>query len=272
MGGGYSSYKLFLQNKAQRLLIPYVFVAVIWVIPVSILTMKIGVKEIIWKYVLATNPSQLWFLWMLFGVFAIVWPLRNVMSKNLMTGWTVSLVIYAVGVVGNYLLPNVFCIWTACQFVPFFFIGVRIREKEEQGISLLTEKVPVVAWILVDIVLLIAFLSVIKVGGVLGSILSIGIGFVFHFVGAIMAWRVLQWLGSIVNWRENKAFNVFAYYSMPMYLFHQQIIYFTIIWLNGKVNPWINAGVNFIAAIIGSLLISSVLMHWKTTKMLVGEK
>lgn len=272
MGGGYSSYKSFLLNKTKRLLIPYVFVANIWVIPISVLTMKIGIKDILWKYVLATNPSQLWFLWMLFGVFAIVWPIWNLMSRKPLTGWAVSLGIFAIGVVGNYFLPNVFCIWTACQFVPFFFSGSRIRVKEEQSNSLLIEKVPVVGWILMDIVLLVAFLFVVEMGGLLGSILYIGIGFILHIVGAIMAWRVLQWLGSKVNRRETIVFKLFTSYSMPMYLFHQQLIYFTIIALNGKVSPWINAGANFVVAIIGSLLISIVLMHWKTTRMLIGEK
>ena len=59
---------------------------------------------------------------------------------------------------------------------------------------------------------------------------------------------------------------------MAMYLFHQQIIHFTISALNGVVNPWINAGVNFVAAIAGSLIISAVLMRWKATRFLIGEK
>ena len=129
-----------------------------------------------------------------------------------------------------------------------------------------------VGWVLADFVLLVPFLFVIKMDGLLGSILYIGIGFILHVVGAIMAWRVLQWLGSNVNWSDNRVFKLFASYSMPMYLFHQQLIYFTIIALNGKVSPWLNAGANVVVAIIGSLLISTVLMHWKTTRILIGEK
>ena len=59
---------------------------------------------------------------------------------------------------------------------------------------------------------------------------------------------------------------------MPMYLFHQQIIYFTIYWLNGKVNPYLHAGINFVAALVGSFIISSILMRWKVTRFLIGEK
>lgn len=34
-GGGYTQYLPFLKNKVKRLLIPYIFVALIWVIPIS---------------------------------------------------------------------------------------------------------------------------------------------------------------------------------------------------------------------------------------------
>lgn len=57
-----------------------------------------------------------------------------------------------------------------------------------------------------------------------------------------------------------------------MYLFHQQIIYFVIVALDGKVNPWVNVGMNFIVVVIGSFLISALLMRWKITRFLIGEK
>ena len=65
-------------------------------------------------------------------------------------------------------------------------------------------------------------------------------------------------------------FNKLSTYSMPMYLFHQQIIYFSITILDGVVNPWINAGVNFIVATVGAYIISAILMKWKITRFLVG--
>ena len=58
---------------------------------------------------------------------------------------------------------------------------------------------------------------------------------------------------------------------MPVYLFHQQIIYFAIILLNGKVNPWIHMIANFAIAVTGALIISIILMKWKITRFLLGE-
>lgn len=88
--------------------------------------------------------------------------------------------------------------------------------------------------------------------GFVWRITTFGMSFLLHIVGAIMAWTVLQTLASHIRWQDSKVFHTLSSYSMAMYLFHQQIIYFTISALNGVVNPWINAGVNFVAAIAGS--------------------
>ena len=108
--------------------------------------------------------------------------------------------------------------------------------------------------------------------GTVWSLIAVLLNLILHIVGAVMAWTSLQALANKVNWKDSKACKTLSSYSMPMYLFHQQIIYFTIIWLNGKVNPWINAGVNFFAALVGSILLSVVFMRWKVTRVLIGEK
>ena len=59
---------------------------------------------------------------------------------------------------------------------------------------------------------------------------------------------------------------------MPMYLFHQQIIYFTIMIFNGRVNPYINSLLNFVIAIVLSFGISYFMMKFKVTRFLIGEK
>ena len=221
------------------------------------------------KYVFAINPSQLWFLWMLFGVFVIMWPLRKITIEKPCVGWIISLCFYGAGVVSKALLPNIFCIWDTLQYVPFFFIGMRIRVKEEKNSVV---SVPCFAWVVAD---LIAFLIVNLCGqnsGIVWRFMNNCLSFVFHIIGALMAWNVLQKLACRINWNDNRAFKNLSSYSMPMYLFHQQIIYFSIYLLNGKINPWLNAGVNFVAAIVGSFIISAILMRWNITRFLIGEK
>lgn len=151
--GEYSCYLPFLQNKAKRLLIPYVFTMLVWVAPISEYFFKWDRAYLIKKYILCTNPSQLWFLWMLFGVFAIVWPLRRVMMEQPSVGWMIAITFYCLGIIGGKVLPNVFCIWTACQYILFFFVGMRIRAKSERQERLITEIVPWYCWIIADLVL-----------------------------------------------------------------------------------------------------------------------
>lgn len=270
--GEYSRYLPFLWNKAKRLLIPYVFVMLIWVAPISEYFFRWNPVYLIKKYILCINPSQLWFLWMLFGVFAVVWLLRRVMIEKPLAGWLIAIAFYCLGIIGGKLFPNVFCIWTACQYILFFFIGMRIRVKNDKQERLITDTVPWYCWVVADIVLFIGNAFAEQQSGFLWSVATFGTSLLLHVVGAIMAWTVLQTLATHIHWQDNKLFHKLSLHSMTMYLFHQQIIYFTIAALNGEVNPWVNAGVNFVAAIAGALIISIILNRWKITRILIGEK
>ena len=272
MGGGYNHYVPFLQNKTKRLLVPYVFVTLIWVAPISAYYFNWNFIYVVKKYVFAIDPSQLWFLWMLFDVFAIVWPIRQILLRKPIVGWVAALALYGVGTVGKQMLPNVFCIWTACQYVSFFFIGIRIRIKQEKGDRLFTATIPWTVWIVFDLLLFIGEIVIRNQSGFIWSIIDIMSSFLLHIVGAIMAWSVLQVLACHLDWENSRNFKKLSSYSMPMYLFHQQIIYFCIFVLNGKVNPWINAMFNFIIAIICSFIISAIFMHNRITRFLIGEK
>lgn len=193
------------------------------------------------------------------------------MIEKPIIGWGIAIAFYGIGIVGGHIIPNVFCIWTASQYVVFFYIGMRIRTKSEKQERLLTDAMPWFCWVVIDIVFT-ANRLIGQQSGFIWSVISLGTTFLLHIVGAIMAWTVLQAVASKVHWQESKVFKTLASYSMPMYLFHQQIIYFTITVFNGIVSPWINAGINFAVSIVGSFLISAVLMRWKVTRFLVGEK
>lgn len=93
-----------------------------------------------------------------------------------------------------------------------------------------------------------------------------------HVFGALMSFFILQWLADKVDWMNNRLFMFFSKHSMTIYLFHQQVIYFTIIWINGKLNPYLHAFVNFVIALTLSSIISVLLMKFKTTRILIGEK
>ncbi len=272
MSGEYSHYLSFLQNKAKRLLVPYVFVVLIWVAPISEYFFRKDFMYMIKTYILCINPSQLWFLWMLFGVFAIVWPIRRVVFEKPIAGWTIAIVFYCIGTIGGNFIPNVFCIWTACQYVLFFFMGMRIMAKGEKREQRIIDIIPWYCWLVIDLILFAGKTFVERQNGLMWNVMLIGLKLLLHIVGAIMAWMILQRLSCRIRWQDSKVFNKLSSYSMSMYLFHQQIIYFSIQALNGVVNPWFNAVINFIVAIVISWAISALLMKWRVTRFLIGEK
>ena len=57
--GCYDHYGSFLKKKAYRLLVPYLFIALVWVMPVHIYFY--GTEGLLHKFLLGINPSQLWF-------------------------------------------------------------------------------------------------------------------------------------------------------------------------------------------------------------------
>ena len=143
---------------------------------------------------------------------------------------------------------------------------IKLREKQQNNIDKNWY-----LWVILDVLLFMAVRYLDAKAGMLWKITSEGIAFLLHAVGAVMAFTVLHTIAKRVPWQKSKEFRILSSYSMPMYLFHQQIIYFTLSWLNGKLNSWLHVGVNFLAAVIGSFLISALLMRWKVTRTLVGE-
>lgn len=267
----YPKYIPFLKNKAKRLLVPYIFVAIVWVIPISVYFFHYDIWTVLKKYVLCISPSQLWFLWMLFDVFMISYPLWRYFCRFDMFSALLPLCLYVIGLVGSRLIPNVFCIWTACQYIPFFCIGIQIRLKHEKNpeSNLNKGKSSVSIWLIVYTLLFAV--NVIAEKNIAKVILPL-LGLVLHIIGALAAFYILQNAANKFDWMTNKMFMALSACSMPMYLFHQQIIYVVISILNGKVNPYLNAAANFVISIVVSLFISQALRRFKLTRFLIGEK
>lgn len=179
---------------------------------------------------------------------------------------------FILGVIGKNMLPNFYCIWTACEYVLFFFIGMRIFVKSDEGKKLISQSIPWYGWVILDLSVYVLYQMCSSNPGIFNHIFKIVILFVLRIIGAIMAWTTLQYWANKFRWEKNKIFLKLALYSMPMYLFHQQIIYFTIIYFDGKLLPAIHCIVNFTVAFISSLFISKCLMKYKFTRLFIGEK
>ena len=108
--------------------------------------------------------------------------------------------------------------------------------------------------------------------GLFFKISGFGLTVILQLIGAMMAFLVLQKLSGYVDWKKNKLIKGFLQISMPIFLLHQQLIYFSISLFNRFVNPYVNAIINVVFAIVGSAIITKLLYKVKVLRMLMGEK
>lgn len=69
--GKYGNFGAFVKRKSMRLLVPYIFVSVIWAAPWHKFYYGSSATEMIKSFILGEAPAQLWFLLMLFWIFVI---------------------------------------------------------------------------------------------------------------------------------------------------------------------------------------------------------
>lgn len=128
----YFDSKIVLKSKALRLLVPYIFISIIWCIPIW--TLIFGPDEIIQKFVLGTSPSQLWFLLALFWVFVIAEALHSLFPQLMQSNKFVlssSVALYCTGIVLGKLLPiDYWQLASGFQYLIFFQFGYVFRRSD----------------------------------------------------------------------------------------------------------------------------------------------
>ena len=270
-GGGYKDIGAFVKNKALRLLVPYVAVMFLWIIPMTQPVYPITKSTFVKDYLLGVAPGQVWFLMMLFEVFLIVRLLWDVMSKKPAMGWLICISLYLIGIFGYDNFPNYFSIWTTCQYVLIFYAGARIRMKEEAGEKTITSTVPWFVWILIYCAIYGVYIYSLARSGEAWfwtrTFLQAGL----RNVGALMAWSGLQKIGEKIEVKKHKLLRFLMNYTMPIYLFHQQISYYVRAYC-GRLDPWALGLLTFALSTLLALGIGVVLKMWKVTRFLIGEK
>lgn len=267
--GKYRKFIPFVTNKVKRLLVPYIFSSVIWVAPVYAYYYEAGPLTLFRRFILCEGPSQLWFLIMLFGVFLCFYPLAGFIQSHTVFGSGIALILFCVSILGDHFYPNYFQIWTILGYIPFFFAGFVIRKREQQGKNFV---IPVWGYAIVDLMLFILYLILIPYKGMLFRVLIYSEGLLLHIVSAILAFRVLGYIGkhAETSLKVFRVFQVFQDSSMGVFLFHQQFIFFVINCLNGKISPWLLVMTSFIISLFLSLCITQLCLKHKITRNLIG--
>ena len=79
--------------------------------------------------------------------------------------------------------------------------------------------------------------------------------------------RLVERKSSIV---KNKIYLIFEHNSFGIYLFHQQVIYFTIYWFNGLVSPIVQVMLSLTIALFTSLAMSALLRKFRVSRFMFG--
>jgi len=260
--GKYNSFSHFAKKKCQRLLLPYIFTALCWVIPISLYFFKYNFKNIFLKYILMSSPDQLWFLVTLFNIFIIFHlAFKKIKVSKLVLLIVIFLSITLGGVLG-YFDIEYFQIASSFKYGCFFYLGCYLYK---YGNSLNFKKIIglTITAILLIILNNINIINNIIIEKVLLQVLSI--------IEVILVYYVCTYIikNNKIN-LNNKIYKLLESNSFGIYLFHQQIIFFCIVLLNGLVTPTIQIILTLLIALILSLLISILLKKNRITKYLFG--
>ncbi len=264
----YDSFKTVALKRAKRLLLPYIIVALIWVIPFYVYFYSPTPIDVVRKYLLVEAPSQLWFLVMLFVLFCLFYLLSNIFNKcKIVLGGGISIGFYVLGIIGNIFLPNIFQIWTACKYLFFYWLGFVFRKEQD----LFLKRIHWIFYLLCFVLIYVAYVFLKQKGGIYENIAAIAISPVCSTFGVLFVVTCISSF-NCEKIGQNKLFNCLNKHNFTMYLFHQQLIYITIALLNGKASNALIVLCNLIIAIFGSLLISFVLSKIPKIKNIFGYK
>lgn len=263
----YKDPKNDIKKRAKRLLIPYFFACAIWAIPIDCLfLLKSSAGDLFHRYALMADPSQMWFLVMLFLVFMFFEFFSDrikVSFKNLLIILVLSTVLSRLAYyfhIDYFQLPKVF------QYILYFYFGGFIYYNKNK-ISAKQAFIMALSAVALYICSMFAASSYMKpfhyMSIAINPIVSIlEAGSIYYFCTALIKSGKIKAKSKIYKLLEDNSFGI--------YLFHQQIVYFTIVWLNGLVHPVAQALLSFVIALSVSLLMSWLLKKWRVTRFMFG--
>ena len=264
----YRSLKEVIGKKFKRLVIPYIFLNIFWVIPFYIKYFNNDIVEIVKRYVLGTSPNQLWFVLMLFWTFLITYVLWNLLTKNILFGAVTVGILFILGNIGTSVLPNVFQILAALKYVMFFWIGMMLRKYSNNFLYKIPSGLYIVLYLSVLYIYNSRLLTV--ENEMVTTVIDVCVKGAINIIGALMAFFVLNKISCRI--KNNRSIAFIGKYSFSIYLFHQQIIYLLIDQFNGKMYPFTMVCVCFIVSLVCSLAISVLLSKNRFTRMCIGMK
>lgn len=258
----YNNFKNDIKKRFNRLVIPYIFTSLFWAIPFSILFFGNSLLEIVKKYVLVTTPDQLWFLIMLFIEFVLFYVLSPKLKFSYFEFIVFFIITFILSIVIN---KNVFQISTVNKyFIFYYYAGFLINKKNAYQNDKL--KFKFIFYILMILLLYICYFE---------NFLNFNL-YVSKFVLIFLQLIIVKFVYFIcVNYNmkyitKTKVIKVLSSNSFGIYLFHQQLIYIVLYFVNGLFHPILISLCSLSLSILFSLLMVFILKKTKITKFMFG--
>ncbi len=270
----YGDFKHVMGRKFNRLIVPYAFVLLVWVIPTYLAIVPFNFHDLLHRYILGEAPDQLWFLLMLFWVFSLGYGLTCLVAVDRITKKQVLVMVggcYCISMLNTLLslagMPYWLQLLAAPKFLFFFVVGMVVRRFDwrilsKPGILLLL--------FALNIILFVLYNHLASNPGNERRLSMLLLPFV-NLSGILFMFFLIQ--SSFCKIRAARSYQYVALFeknSFGIYLFHQQLI-FIIAWYLNKpsIPPSLTVAGCFVFSLVVSYGIVSTLNRLPLTRRLI---
>lgn len=265
--GKYNNFRKDIVKRGKRLLVPYFCVMITWAIPFDIYYGNFSFSKMMNNYILGCAPSQLWFLPMLFLLFVVFYRFLN--EKHISTKGMIAVAVISLG--GGHLFDrigtNFFQISTAIKYAGYYYLGAYLYSRTIENNWIM----PITGFGSIAFFLLGKMIKENPTVSIVVRLIGTALRYICPYMGVIFIYCIVKKITEKSN--RHKKFKIWCKLkenSFGIYLFHQQIIYLTIIPLNGKVSPIVQVMISFVCAVGVSGLMTTILKRFKLTQKLYG--
>lgn len=234
------SFSNFMRKKALRLMLPYFVFGFFYVAPFMVL---FGYRLNAWDYlidgiILGNDCRHLWYVWMLFNIFAIVFLVRKYSVKYNLTNYASIILLFIISIIGSKCFGEikVFMIKASFTYLFYFTLGFSYTKYKKYTIAFLSTA-------------FFAFILPISLPSTINLMARActGISIVYSLCIIYKKTMNCTWLTYI---SKN---------SFGIYLFHPIIIYMLFHYLGDlQVSPYILSSVFFFISFSLSLILTDI--------------
>ena len=272
--GKYNNLKGLIINKFKRLIIPFLFIGILYSIPIKYIIGMVDGNIInnIKSFILGLNTGHLWYLLMLFNIF-IIFYLYEKFILNKKYSIILNLILFSILYMSSGFFTNIFQINRSIQYSIFFYLGYEFFRSKDK-LSLKLEKLKarnilIIMPILVVISLLLILVSKMNLSNMMANILFSLINVVIAMVCITICYLIVYLINSrvknkIIKEKRDKLINIIGKYTFNIYLLHEPIIFIILYFIADKyINPNIVVMLCLSISVSVSILISIIYIKIK---------